>query len=85
MLLIEKADVIIKIQSVTPEIGTFKTKTRNFPELCMHLYWLTKTELRGNLVVIIVVNYCYKRKMLEETETEETLAFFVTFLSLVTF
>ena len=49
----------------------------------MHFNWLAKTELRGGLVVNIVVNYCCKRKMLEESE--ETIGFFVTFLSLVTF
>ena len=36
-------------------------------------------------MVIIRISYCCKQKMLEETETEETGGFFVTFLSLVTF
>ena len=37
------------------------------------------------MFVIILINYCRKQKMLEETETEETRGFFVAFLSLVTF
>ena len=37
------------------------------------------------MVVIIVINYCCKQKMLEEAETEETRDFFVAFLSFVTF
>ena len=42
----------------------------------------------GSMVVKINVNYfctrvCCTRKMLIETETEETIGFFVTFLSLV--
>ena len=37
------------------------------------------------LVVNIVANYCRKRKMLKETETEGTIDFFVTFLSVATF
>ena len=37
-----------------------------------------------------IVNYCFKSvllyaKMLKETETEDTIGFFVTFLSLVAF
>ena len=44
----------------------------------------------GPLVVNIIVNYCCtriccKQKMLKETEAEETIVFFVTFLTLVAF
>ena len=35
------------------------------------------------MVVSIIVNYCCTQKKLKETETEETINFFVTFLSLV--
>ena len=51
----------------------------------MHLNWLGKTELSGGWWSILFVNYCCKRKMLEETETEKTIGFFVTFLFLMTF
>ena len=37
----------------------------------------------GPVVVSIIVNYGRMRKILAETETEETINFFVTFLSLV--
>ena len=42
------------------------------------------------MVVNIIVNYCCTRvcctqKMLKETESEETIGFFVIFLSLVAF
>ena len=36
-------------------------------------------------LITIIVNYCCLRKMLKETETEETIVFFVTFLPLVAF
>ena len=39
----------------------------------------------GSLVVNIVVNSSCKQKMLKETEREEIIRFFDTFLSLVTF
>ena len=53
----------------------------------MHLNWLAKIELRGPGPPDrqIAVNYCFTRvlllytKMLKETETEETIGFFVTF------
>ena len=54
----------------------------------MHLNRLRKIELRmgpGPLVVNVIVNYCCKRELLKQTETEETIGFFVTFLSWVTF
>ena len=38
-----------------------------------------------HLVVITVVNFSCKQKILKETETEKTIGFLVTFLSLVTF
>ena len=31
----------------------------------------------------IIVTYCCTRKILKETETEETMGFFIAFLSLV--
>ena len=53
----------------------------------MRSNWLAKIDLRGPgpLVFSIVVRYCCKRKMLKRTETEETIGFFVTFLSLMKF
>ena len=56
----------------------------------MHLNWLAKLNWGGPPDRQIVVNYCYTRvllyvKMLREIETEETIGFFVTFLSLVVF
>ena len=51
-----------------------------------------KNEIEGAWTprINIIVNYCCTRvllyaKMLTETETEETIVFFVTFLSLVAF
>ena len=42
-------------------------------------------EVPGPLVFNIVVRYWWKRKMLKKTETDETIGFCVTFLSLVKF
>ena len=53
--------------------------------------WLAKIKLRGpGPWINIAVNYCCMRvllyaKFLKETETEETIVFSVTFLSLVAF
>ena len=68
-----------------PEIATFRTKTLHFLRV-IRLNWLAKIELRGArrpwssilLLVIVVSKKCYK-------ETEETIGFFATFLSLVKF
>ena len=69
-----------------PEIATSKTKTLDFLRV-IRLNWLAKTELREvrrPWPLILLVSYtvvsekCYK-------ETEETIYFFVTFLSLVKF
>ena len=51
----------------------------------MHLNWLAKIKVRASrpVVVSIIVNYCCTRKIREETETEETINFFVRFLSFV--
>ena len=58
----------------------------------MHLNWLAKIELRGPGPPDrqIVVNYCFTRvllcaNMLREIESEKTIDFYVTFLSLVVF
>ena len=57
-----------------------------------HLNWLVKIKLRGPWAsyINIIVNYCctpvlWYSQMLKETKTEETIVFFVTFLSLVAF
>ena len=74
-----------------PEIATFRIKTLNFTWV---IHWLAKIELRGpgtpGSILLLFVNYCCTRvllyaKMLKETETEETIGLFVTFLSLVAF
>ena len=44
-----------------------------------------KNKLRLGRQHNIVVNYCCKRKLQEKNETEETIGFFVEFLSLVTY
>ena len=70
-----------------PEVATLRTKTLNFTRF-IHLNWLAKIELRGPGPpdCQIDVNYCFTRvlllnaKMLKETEIEETIVFFVTFL-----
>ena len=70
-----------------PKIATFGTKTLQFFRV-IRLNWLAKIELRGSqgpwssilLLVTVVSKKCQK-----ETETEETIDFFVTFLSLVKF
>ena len=70
-----------------PEIATFVTKSLHFFRV-VRLNWLAKTELRGArgpwssilLLVTVVSKKCPK-----ETETEETIGFFVTVLSLVKF
>ena len=74
-----------------PKVATFRTKTLNFTPV-LHLNWLAKIELRGPVPIFvnIVGHYCCTRvllhaKKLKETETEETVGFFVTFLSLVAF
>ena len=74
-----------------PEIATLKTKPLNFTRVT-RINWSAKIELKGPapLVVIIIVNFCCThicctQKMLKETETEETISFFVTFLSSVAF
>ena len=65
-----------------PKIATFRTKTLHFLRvICLN--WQIKIELRGPVDFNIVVSYGCKRK--KETETEETIDFFVTFLSLVKF
>ena len=53
---------------------------------------VSTNKIEGTLApsINIIVNYCYTRvllnaKMLKETETEETIRFFVTVLSLVVF
>ena len=57
----------------------------------MHLNWFAKIQLRGGRgpwSSILFKNANRKRrtqKMLKETETEETIGFFATFLSLITF
>ena len=69
----------------------FKTKILNLIRF-IHFDWLAKIELTGPGPPHhpIVVSYCFTRvllyaKMLRETETEETIGFFVAFLSLVAF
>ena len=52
--------------------------------------WLAKFERAQTLWINIIVYYCCTRvllyvKMLKETETEERMVFFVTFLSLIAF
>ena len=52
----------------------------------MHLNWLAKIEGKeasGSLAADTVAIYCCKRKVLKEIE--QTIGFFVTFLSLMTF
>ena len=71
-----------------PEIATFKTKTLHFLRV-IRLNWLAKTELRGNQrpwSSILIISYiAVSKKSKKETETEETIGFVVTFLSLVKF
>ena len=55
-------------------IATFWTKVFNFIRI-IQLNWLAKFELSGLLVVSIIAKYCCKRKMLKETESEETKGF----------
>ena len=71
------------------ELASYSTKTLNFTQV-LHFSWLTKSEMSGSrpLVVNIKGNYCCTivllcPKMLKETE--KTIGFFVTFLSLVLF
>ena len=70
-----------------PEIATFRTKTPHFFRV-KRLNWLAKIELRGargpwSSVSLLVTVIC--KKCSEETETEEAIGFFVTFLSLMKF
>ena len=70
-----------------PKIATSSTKTLHFFRI-IRLNWLVKIELKGArgpwssiLLLVTVVS----EKCLKKTETEETIDFFVTFLSLVKF
>ena len=69
-----------------PEIATFKIKTLHFLRV-IRLNWLAKIELRGTprpWSSILLISYTVvSEKCWKETETEETIDFFVTFLSLV--
>ena len=70
-----------------PEIATFRTKTLHFFRV-IRLNWQVKIEMRGArgswssilLLVTVVSKKCQKN-----TETKETINFFVTFSSLVKF
>ena len=68
-----------------PEIATFRTKTLHFLRV-IRINWLAKIELRGNRhpwSSILLISYTVvSEKCWKETETEETISFFVTFLSL---
>ena len=70
-----------------PEIATFRTKTIHFLRV-IGLNCLAKIDLRGSRgprssILLFTTGVSEKRK--KETETEETIGFFVTFLSLVKF
>ena len=71
-----------------PEIATFRTKTPRFLRV-IRLNWLAKIDFRGTRspwFFNIVVSYTVvSEKCKKETKTEETIGFFVTFLSLVKF
>ena len=71
-----------------PEIPNFRTKTLHFVRvICLN--WLAKIELRGtrrSWSSILLISYTViSKKRQKETETEETVDFFGTFLSLVKF
>ena len=70
-----------------PEIAIFMTKTLHFFRV-VRLNWLAKIELKGawgpwSLILLLVA--VVSEKCIKETETEETIGFFVIFLSLVKF
>ena len=71
-----------------PDIATFRTKTFHFFRV-IRLNWLAKIELRGTRrpwSSILLISYTVVSENCEkETETEETIDFFVTFLSMVKF
>ena len=71
-----------------PELAKFRTKTLYFPRV-IRLNWLAKIELRGtrrSWSLILLISYtAVSEKRQKETETEKTIDFFVTFLSLVKF
>ena len=71
-----------------PEIATFRTKTLHFLRV-IRLYWLAKIELRGTRRLwssTLLFSYTVvSEKCQKETETEETVGFFGTFVSLVKF
>ena len=57
-------------------------KTLNSSRLYILIDWQKlNLEGPGPLVVNIIANYCCTQKMLKETEAEETIVLFVTFLS----
>ena len=62
-----------------PEVATFMIKTLNFSRV-IHFNNIDWQKLNlegpGPLVVNIIVNYCWRQKMLKETKTEETEVFF---------
>ena len=71
-----------------PELATFRTKALNFT-CVIHSNWLAKIELRGlgpppRQYPWYLLFYAHAKK-LKVTETEETIGFFVTFLSFVAF
>ena len=67
-----------------PEIANFMTKTLHFLRV-IRLNWLAKIELRGTRrpwSSILLISYTVvSEKCKKETETEEIIGFFVTFLS----
>ena len=70
-----------------PEIATFWTNTIHFFR-AIRLNWLAKIDLRGfrgpwSSILLFATGVNEKRE--KDTETEETIGFFVTFLSLVKF
>ena len=71
-----------------PKTATFRTKTLHFFRV-IRLNWLAKIELRGTQrprSSILLISYTVvSEKCNKETETEETVGFFGTFLSLVKF
>ena len=69
------------------EIVTFRTKTIRFFQV-LRLNWRAKIDLRGSLghwSSILLFATGVSKKCWKETKTEETIGFFVTFLSLVKF
>ena len=70
------------------EITTFRIKTLHFLQV-IRLNWLAKIELSGTRrpwSSILLISYTvFSEKCLQESEDEETIGFFVTFLSLVKF